>query len=77
MLGFDKKELLLKHDSPEIIRFEIFADFTGDGIFSLIQVIQVNSGENKSFTFPDGFSANWLKIRINKACKASALLIYS
>ena len=77
MLGFDKKELLLKHDSPEIIRFEIYADFTGNGIFSLIQVIQVNSGENKSFTFPDGFSANWLKIRINKACKASALLIYS
>ncbi len=76
MLGFDKKELVLSHDSKETVSFELLADFTGDGEFKLIEVIQVKSGEDKTFIFPDGFSANWVKLSSNKNCTANAILHY-
>ena len=76
MLGFDKKELQLSHDSNEKVSFELYADFTGDGVFKFIQGIQVNSGEVKSYNFQDGFSANWVKLKAATDCTATALFNY-
>lgn len=76
MLGFDKKELLINHNSAETVSFELFADFTGSGEFILIEVIKVEQGKTKSFNFPKGFSANWVKIRVNMDCSVTARFIY-
>ncbi len=80
MLGFDEKELFLSHDSPETVIFELLADFTGEGIFSVFDVIQVNSSTvyqgGKSYKFQEGFSANWVSIRADKDCLATAEFTY-
>lgn len=76
MLGFDEKKLVLSHDSDDTVSFEILADFNGEGEFKLIEVIQVKSGDNKTFVFPDGFSANWVKLKSNKNCTATAIFHY-
>jgi len=76
MLGFDEKELVLTHDSNEPVSFELLADFTGDGEFILVEEVQVKSGENKTFNFPDGFSANWVRLKSNLDCTASGTFYY-
>lgn len=76
MLGFDKKTLFLKHDSEETVSFELLADFVGDGEFSLIQIIQVNSGDGRSIEFDDGFSANWVRLKSKHDCNVTAMFTY-
>ncbi|MCD6347140.1 MAG: hypothetical protein J7L96_06955 [Bacteroidales bacterium] len=76
MLGFDKKTLTLSHDSQESVRFELLADFVGDGHFKLLQSYQVDSGEVRSIQFEDGFSSNWVRLRVDTDCKATAWFEY-
>lgn len=80
MLGFDDKELHLSHNASETLTFELLADFTGEGVFKVFEIIQVDpsqkSPSGKAFKFSEGFSANWIKIRADKDCKASASFIY-
>lgn len=76
MLGFDHKSLFLKHDSKETVTFELWADFVGEGQFSLIQLIQVNSGDDRTIEFENGFSANWVRLTANVDCKATATFTY-
>jgi len=76
MLGFDKKELTLIHDSEETVSFELFADFTGEGEFKLVEVIQVDHGIDKAYKFQEGFSAHWVRLRIDNNCRASAIFSY-
>ena len=76
MLGFDKKTLHLSHDSPETVTFELLADFVGDGVFRGFRLIQVNSGEGASVEFEEGFSANWIRLRADKECRATAWFTY-
>ncbi|MEA1878986.1 MAG: hypothetical protein U9N86_19245 [Bacteroidota bacterium] len=76
MLGFDEKTLFLSHDSQETVTFELLADFVGEGEFRLIQVIQVNSGEGATVEFEEGFSANWVRIRADRKCRATAWFTY-
>ncbi len=76
MLGFDKKSLFLSHDSHEPVRFEILADFIGDGEFRVIRVVKVDSDEGVTINFEDGFSAHWIRFRVDQACKATAWLVF-
>ena len=76
MLGFDKKTLFLSHNSPETVSFDLMLDFTGEGQFVLYKKIDVLSGEGTTIEFEDGFSAHWIKLRVDKVCKASAWLVF-
>ena len=77
MLGFDEKELTLYHDSKETVSFELHADFTGDGTFKVIQVIQVSPEHKKNYEFPHGFSANWVRIKADSSCTVTATFFYN
>lgn len=77
MTGFDKKSLHLKHDSEKKVRFTVEVDFLGDGTWSRYETLDVPSGEYRHHEFPDGFSAHWVRVRCNSACKATAYFIYS
>ena len=51
-------------------------DFLGDGTWKTYEVLEVGSGEYVHHEFPDAFSAHWVRLRTNAACRATAQLFY-
>jgi hypothetical protein len=76
MYGFDVKAMKLSHDLDTTVEIELLGDFSGDGEFRLIQVIQVNSGAVRSVEFEEGFSAFWVMLRAKQKCRATATFEY-
>ncbi len=68
-----------KCESPvEIETGKIIGGFAHNQVLALADKVvdAVKSGAIKTFKFPDAFSANWVKIKIKKDCKATARFIY-
>ncbi|MCC6698536.1 MAG: hypothetical protein IT365_23135, partial [Candidatus Hydrogenedentes bacterium] len=78
MTGYDKKVLHLTHDSKKSVGFEVEVDFLGDGHWVPYTRIEVGPRDAYSHhEFPDGYSAHWVRIKIDTACKATAYLVYN
>ncbi len=77
MTGFDKKTLHLKNKSNEEIEFTIEVDFMGNEEWDTYKVIEVKGNEYSHYIFPDGYSAHWVRIRVNKKSKVTAQFIYN
>jgi len=77
MTGFDKKSVHFYHDSRESVEFTIETDFMGNGDFKKFHTISVKPDEYLHYEFPDAYSANWMRIKSSKACKATVLIIYN
>jgi hypothetical protein len=77
MTGFDKKSVHLCHDSNETVDFTIQTDFMGNGDFYDFKTISVNPGEYVHYEFPDAYSANWMRFKTGKNCKATAIVHYN
>ncbi len=77
MTGFDKKSVHLRHDAPHNARFTVEVDFLGDGTWSRYEILDVPAGAYVHYEFPDGFSAHWVRVRCDAACKATAYFFYS
>jgi len=77
MTGFDKKSVHFYHDSRESVDFTIETDFMGNGDFRKFHTISVKPDEYLHYEFPDAYSANWMRIKTSKACKATVLIIYN
>ncbi|MBN1361837.1 MAG: hypothetical protein JW993_14670 [Sedimentisphaerales bacterium] len=78
MTGFDKKVVHLAHDAKETVRFTLEVDFLGDGTWKTYQNFDVGSGTGYAHhEFPDGFSAHWVRVRVNKACTATVYFMYN
>jgi hypothetical protein len=82
MIGFDKKVLHLKHDAKRGVTFTIEVDFVGDGQWSPYKELHFGAGGNppqgyEHHEFPDGFSAHWVRIKVNAACTATAFFMYN
>jgi len=78
MTGFDKKVVHLAHDADERVRFFIEVDFLGDGSWK--EYGQFDVLPDKKYLhheFPDAFSAHWVRVRANKACRATVYFIYN
>jgi hypothetical protein len=76
MTGFDRKTLTLSHAGPETVSFTVEVDPDGTGLWGLYGTFVVESGKTEAHSFPEGFSAYWLRVRANKAVKATAWLKY-
>lgn len=76
MYGFDKKSVHLYQDSPNAIEMTIETDFMSNGEFKAFKTIKIAPGEYIHYEFPDGYSAQWMRISSDKACKATAMVIY-
>ena len=78
MTGYDKKALHLAHDAKTTVRFDVEVDFLGDGHWVPYSSINV---EPKSayahHEFPEGYSAHWIRLKVDRACKATAYLVYN
>lgn len=62
MNGFDKKVVHFRHSAGKPVSFRIEVDLLGDGKWSEYKVIDVPSTGYSFHTFPDGFSAQWVRI---------------
>lgn len=72
MTGYDKKSLVLTTSTPVTITAEI--DITGNDAWVPYMTFEVD-GE-ATHTFPDAFSAYWIRFRSAGDCTASAILAY-
>jgi hypothetical protein len=75
MTGFDKKVLHFTHDAGESVRLDVEVDFLGDGSWQLYRSFDAPAGY-LHHEFPDGFSAHWVRVKINKDCRATVYFMY-
>ncbi|MBD3265076.1 hypothetical protein GF373_00270 [bacterium] len=76
MRGFDKKVLHLKHDLNQPVWFTIEVDFLGNGTWEPYKTIKAVDSY-AYHVFPNGFSAEWVRIKVSRNCNATAYFIYS
>lgn len=70
--GFGKKILHLSHKSGSNINFTLEIDKAGNNKWEVYKTINVPANGYEYFIFPDNFSANWIRIKTDKDCTASA-----
>jgi hypothetical protein len=72
MTGYDKKSLTLTTSCPATLTAEI--DITGNGDWTPYMRFRV--ANQATHSFPDSFSAYWIRFRSDKDCTATATLVY-
>ncbi len=77
MTGFDKKVVHLMHDAGGEVAFRIEIDFLGNGTWATYRSVTVPPKGYVHHAFPDGFSAHWVRLRVDTACKTTAYLMYN
>ena len=77
MTGFDKKVLHIAHESEETVKFRIEVDFLGNGSWQWYDTFELPAKTYQHHIFPDGYSAHWVRIKTDKACKATAHFMYN
>ncbi len=77
MTGFDKKILHITHESEETVKFRIEVDFLGNGAWQWYDTFEIPAKSYQHHIFPDGYSAHWIRIKTDKACKATAHFMYN
>ncbi len=74
--GYDHKELELQHDADKAVTFALEADLCGDGKWTVVQRFVVPPGDTVRHVFPRGWSAYWVRLRVDVACAATAQFTY-
>jgi len=77
MTGFDKKVVHFAHDCDQQVSFKVEVDFLGNGTWKEYGIFVVPTRGYTHHEFPDGFSAHWVRISVDKDCKATAYFIYN
>jgi len=77
MTGFDKKVLHIYHDSNKTIDFAVEVDFLGDGTWKTYEIFSINKEQYFHYEFPDGFSAHWVRFKVDSSCKATVYIHYN
>jgi hypothetical protein len=77
MNGFDKKTLHLRHDSDKAVTFTIEVDLFGDGRWAAYQQMTVPAKGYRFHVFPDGYSAQWVRVTVSQAATVSAQFVYN
>lgn len=76
LTGFDRRTLTLSHDHPSTVTIRVEADLTGDGHWHLYRAFDVPAGGDLTHTFPEAWSAAWLRTTADTSCRATAWLEY-
>ena len=78
MYGFDKKIIHFVHSAQADIEFKIEIDLLGDGKWALYQIIKVPANGYKYHIFPEGYSAQWIRVvPMQNASNVTVELIYN
>ena len=76
MAGYDRKAVKLSHDQKRAVQFTIAVDFLGDGTSHVYNTIAVPAGQTITYSFPEGFSAHWVRVKSDTDCKATVWFTY-
>jgi len=76
MTGFDAKRVDLSHDAAAPVRFTLEVDVLHTGVWRTYASLEVPSGKTVSHVFPDGFSAHWVRLGVDRDCAATAWFTY-
>jgi len=76
MAGYDEKSVELSHDAQETVAFSLEVDLAADGTWLRYAKFDVPPGKPFIHTFPQGYSAHWVRLKADRACKASAVFAY-
>jgi hypothetical protein len=77
MTGFDKKTLHLKNDGASSTSFTIEVDFMGNDKWSTFKTIQVNAKGYEHYIFPEGYSAHWVRLKVDTKSVVTAQFVYN
>ncbi|MES2005433.1 MAG: hypothetical protein V4450_13015 [Bacteroidota bacterium] len=75
--GFGKKIVHLSHDANEAVTFTLEIDKSGNNKWESYKTISVGPKGYSYFIFPDGFSANWIRVTADKKCIATAFFHFT
>jgi len=73
MTGYDHKTIALSSDTDAVFTVEVDVDHNG---WKVYEKFRVKAGQVVIHTFPDGFSAHWVRLTSNVGCKATGWLVY-
>jgi len=73
MTGYDQKKVSITADKEVKITLEVDFDLTG---FYPYKTFTLKAGETINYTFPDGFSAHWVRATANKDCQSTVTFTY-
>lgn len=76
MTGYDKKSVRFEHDSKEKLKVRIEVDITGTGVWRAYETVEVPAKTAVTYNFPEAFSAYWVRVVMEKDCKATAQFSY-
>ena len=76
MAGYINKSVSLSHDAAGDVEFTLLVDFMADDRWSVYSRIAVPKGQTGTYKFPAGYNAHWVKIAVNRDCRATAQFIY-
>lgn len=76
MTGYAHKSVSFSHDSSTEVTFTIEVDFLAEGSWHVYDKVTVKPGEKIVHTFPAGFNAHWVRVTVDRDCKATAWFVY-
>jgi hypothetical protein len=77
MTGFDNKVVHLAHDAGKTVKFTIQVDFLGNSTWKTYKEISVDAKGYAHHEFPPGFSAHWVRVKVDTGCKATVYFVYT
>ncbi|MBI4035625.1 hypothetical protein HY383_01625 [Candidatus Daviesbacteria bacterium] len=79
MAGYDSKTLQITHNSQSNVSFTVEVDLTGKGDWQVYnkEPFVVLPKQTFIHKFPDGFSAQWVRLKASSAATVTAKFIYS
>ena len=76
MTGYGKKSVALSHGNDFVVTFTIEVDYMADHTWHVYDRIAVPAGETVRHDFPEGFSAHWVRVTVDRDCHATAWFVY-
>jgi hypothetical protein len=76
MGGYGEKCLDIVHDAATAVPVTIQVDPTGDGAWFEYATLDVAPGAPAMHAFPDGFAAQWVRLRAAAPCRITATFTY-
>jgi hypothetical protein len=77
MTGFDKKIIHFKNYGNQKVKFKIEIDFQGNNTWSEYKTVSVLPGAYQFEIFPDGYSAHWVRVTVDKTTVATVGFMYN
>jgi hypothetical protein len=75
MTGFDRKRMTLTQAGAEAVSVTLELDITGTGAWQTYETFRVEPGKPVQVALDD-VRAYWLRVKADRACSATAWLVY-